>query len=160
MTTMETTWDPIEALSNNAWFTFRLGKPFNDPEFYYDGGVFIPYSYAYRFAVMNAVRLLDQLRVVTIREEMDEYERQRKARRVREEREAQRLEAERKAEEVAREAERQAEKARSQSLMNMLIADRERNQLRAQIHPRRRKRFLEKVARVNEIIEILQPQTL
>lgn len=125
-----TTSNPMTALRSDLPFQLRHlddnGQPFGHC-------VYLLPGHAQRFAMMHAIALIDHLEALAIRREMEQEERQR----------------------AAREARQRATEASDQLIVMSFKAARERAMLKAQIHPRQRRKQLDQVARLDAAFQIL-----
>lgn len=123
---------------SNPMTALRSGLPFQlrhwDDNRHPDGHcVYLLPGHAQRFAMMHAIALIDHLEALAIRREMEQEERQR----------------------AAREARQRATEASDQLIVMSFKAARARAMLKAQIHPRQRRKQLDQVARLDAAFQIL-----
>jgi hypothetical protein len=124
--------------TDNPMTTLRSGLPFQlrhlddnrNPD---DHCVYLLPGHAQRFAMMHAIALIDHLEALAIRREMEQEERQR----------------------AAREARQRDAEASDQLIATSFKVARERAMLKAQIHPRQRRKQMDQVARLDAAFQIL-----
>ena len=124
---------------SNPMTALRSGLPFQLRHLDDTGGrifyqcVYLLPGHTQRFAMMHAIALIDHLEALAFRREMEQEERQR----------------------AAREARQRATEASDQLIATSFKVARERAMLKAQIHPRQRRKQMDYVARLDAAFKIL-----
>lgn len=128
--TTATISNPMTALCSGLPFQLRH----LDDNAHPDGHcVYLLPGHAQRFAMMHAIALVEHLEALAIRREMEQEERQR----------------------AVREARQRATEASGELIAASFKAAREHALLKAQIHPRQRRKQMDQVARLDAAFQIL-----